>query len=105
MPIWSPLYQWVEIMFVKRISGPRLVKLPDGSVMTRADLPDASTTRWVASRKAAVVKAVRHGLIHSDEALEMYGLSEEELTYWMEASEMHGEIGLKVTRLQQFRQS
>lgn len=105
MPIWSRLFQLVEFMFVKKIRGPRLVKLPDGTVMTRDDLPDASTTRWVASRKAAVVKAVRHGLIHADEAVELYGLSEEELTHWMDTSESHGETGLKVTRLQEFRQS
>lgn len=90
-------------MLLKKINGPRLVKLPDGSLTTRDDLPDADTTRWVASRKAAVVKAVRHGLIHAEEAVERYGLSDEELAHWMEASGVHGENRLKATRIQDFR--
>lgn len=77
--------------------------LPDGSVMTRADLPPAKTKRWVASRKAAVVKAVRYGLLTSDQAIEQYGLSEEELQLWMEAVDNHGEAALKVTQVQKFR--
>jgi len=43
-------------MFLKKVDGPRSVTLPDGSIMTHADLPPASTWRWVASRKAAVVR-------------------------------------------------
>ncbi len=38
-------------MYLKRVDGPRAVTLPDGKVMTRADLPPPDTTRWVASRK------------------------------------------------------
>ena len=38
----------------------------------RADLPPADTRRWVASRKAVVVKAVVYGLITQAEALERY---------------------------------
>ena len=50
-------------MYLKKIDGPRAVTLPDGSIMTRADLPPAETRRWVASRKARVVKAVAFGLL------------------------------------------
>ena len=57
-------------MFLKRVDGPRQVTLPDGSILTRADLPPADTRRWVASRKAIVVKAVVFGLITLAEALE-----------------------------------
>ena len=60
-------------MFLKKIDGPRAVTLPDGMVLTRADLPPAPTRRWVASRKALVVKAVEHGLITRAEALERSG--------------------------------
>ncbi|WP_089883780.1 DUF1153 domain-containing protein [Citreimonas salinaria] len=88
-------------MCLKKTAGPRLVKLLDGSVMTRDDLPDTDTQRWVASRKAAVVNAVRHGLIHAEEAAERY--SDEELAHWMEAWEIHGENALKATRIQHFR--
>lgn len=90
-------------MYLKRSDSPRTVKLPDGSVMTRADLPPQKTTRWVASRKAQVVRAVEAGLIEMDEACEMYGLSEEELTSWRAAMGAHGASALKATALQKYR--
>ena len=72
--------------------------------MTRADLPDKTTSRWVASRKAAVVRAVTYGLITRAEALETYDLSEEEMTAWEDAVSAHGEAALKTTALQRYRQ-
>ena len=63
-------------MFVKKISGPRTVTLPNGSILTVADLPPVNT-RWVASRKETVVLAVTHGILARDEALRRYGLPEE----------------------------
>jgi hypothetical protein len=72
-------------MFLKRVDGPRQVTLPDGSILTRADLPPTDTRRWVASRKAVVVKAVVYGLISEKEALERYALSEEEFSLWRAA--------------------
>ena len=60
-------------MYIKRQKGPVTVKLPDGTVMSRSDLPPLNTVRWVASRKAAVVKAVRFGLVERDEALNYMG--------------------------------
>ncbi|MGI1661808.1 DUF1153 domain-containing protein [Palleronia sp. KMU-117] len=91
-------------MYLKKIDGPRAVTLPDGSVMTRADLPDPDTRRWVASRKAAVLRAVRHGLLTRDEALTTYSLSAEEFDSWQAAVEQHGEVALKSTALQRYRQ-
>ncbi|MEE4119325.1 MAG: DUF1153 domain-containing protein [Paracoccaceae bacterium] len=90
-------------MFIKKIDGPRAVTLPDGSIMTRADLPPDDTRRWVASRKAAVVRAVRYGLITLDEAKSRYGLSEEEFESWANAVAEHGEQALKTTALQRYR--
>lgn len=90
-------------MFVKKSSGPRTVTLPDGRILTMADLPPADT-RWVASRKEIVVLAIRHGLITRDEALRRYGLSPEELDAWEQAVAKHGRKALKVTSLQKFRQ-
>ena len=84
-------------MYLRRIRGPRAVTLPDGRVMTRADLPPAETRRWVASRKAAVVRAVRHGLIDAEEAMARYALSAEELDEWMAAVERGGERALRAT--------
>ena len=91
-------------MYLKKVNGPRAVTLPDGSVMTRADLPDPKTRRWVASRKAAVVRAVDAGLVAAEEVLEMYGLSSEELDMWRQAVLKHGEAALKATALQRYRQ-
>ncbi|MEL6643540.1 MAG: DUF1153 domain-containing protein [Pseudomonadota bacterium] len=91
-------------MYLKKVDGPRAVTLSDGTVMTRADLPDPSTRRWVASRKAAVVRAVEHGLMTKQEALDRYGLSEEEFDSWQSAVAQHGEAALKATSLQRYRQ-
>ncbi|MDC0115865.1 DUF1153 domain-containing protein [Octadecabacter sp.] len=91
-------------MYLKKIDGPRSVKLPNGTVMTRADLPAQETRRWVASRKAVVVKAVAFGLVGRDEAKEMYRLSDDELREWETAVRTHGEVALKATALQKYRQ-
>ena len=91
-------------MFLKKVDGPRAVTLPDGTILTRADLPAPDTIRWVASRKARVVQAVAHGLLPLADALTRYGLSEEEFGLWQAAIDAHGEKGLKVTAIQKFRQ-
>ena len=90
-------------MYLKKIDGPRTVSLPDGTSMTRADLPPAKTRRWVASRKAAVVRAVRYGLLTESEALETYSLSSEEFSSWIRAVDTFGERALKATTIQRFR--
>ena len=91
-------------MFLKKVDGPRAVALPDGTIMTRADLPPTNTRRWVASRKAAIVKGVAYGLIPLTEALKTYGLSEEEFNSWRNAIQAHGETALKATAVQKYRQ-
>ncbi len=91
-------------MFLKKVEGPRAVTLADGSVMTRADLPPVTTRRWVASRKAAVVRGVLYGLITQSEALKRYNLSEEEFSSWVSAVADHGEEALKATAIKRYRQ-
>lgn len=91
-------------MYLKKVDGPRAVSLPDGTVLTRADLPPPATRRWVASRKAAVVRGVLYGLLTQTEALERYSLSEEEFIGWVKAVSDHGEEALKATALQRYRQ-
>lgn len=91
-------------MFLKKIDGPRSVTLPDGTIMTRADLPPQTTRRWVASRKAAVVRAVGAALLTRKEALERYALSSDEFAEWEKAVAEHGEGALKATALQRYRQ-
>jgi hypothetical protein len=91
-------------MFLKKVDGPRAVTLPDGTIMTRADLPPEVTRRWVASRKAAVVRGVLYGLITQSDALRIYGLSEEEFRGWVTAVAEYGEEALKTTHVKKYRQ-
>ncbi|SMC46409.1 DUF1153 domain-containing protein [Primorskyibacter flagellatus] len=91
-------------MFLKKVEGPRTVTLPDGRVMTHADLPPPETRRWVASRKLAVVRAVAYGLLTQDAAKSRYALSDDELHEWVRALAEHGEEALKATAVQRFRQ-
>ena len=91
-------------MYLRKVDGPRAITLPDGSVMTRADLPPPETRRWVASRKAAVVRAVECGLLSRSSALETYALTDEEFASWEQAVATHGVGGLRTTWLQRYRQ-
>jgi hypothetical protein len=91
-------------MYIRRIKGPVAVTLPDGSKLTRSDLPPPSTKRWVARRKAVVVAAVDHGLIEPEEACTLYALSAEELDLWRQAVRLHGAAALRVTAIQKYRQ-
>lgn len=92
-------------MYLKKVEGPRTVTLRDGAIMTRADLPPKETKRWVASRKAAVVRGVAYGLITRKEAIERYRLSDEEFEEWVTAAGRHGLDALKATNTQKYRQS
>jgi Protein of unknown function (DUF1153) len=70
---------------------------------TVTDLPPSDTKRWVARRKAVVVDAVRNGAISLEDACRRYELSIEEFLAWQRAIESHGVAGLRVTRLQIYR--
>ena len=67
------------------------------------ELPPPDTKRWTARRKAAVVQSVRLGLISLEEACLRYDLTVEELFGWQRAVDRHGIPGLRVTRLQIYR--
>jgi Protein of unknown function (DUF1153) len=82
---------------------PKYVVGPDGSPLTLANLPTPGTKRWVASRKAQVVAAVRGGLLSLDEACSRYRLTADEFLSWQESIEKHGLAGLRSTRVQQYR--
>lgn len=90
-------------MYIRKIQGVRVIRLPDGSTLSRADLPPRETRRWVASRKVKVVQAVKYGLISEDEALKTYDLSPDELESWSAAVDTFGEEALKTTQIQRFR--
>jgi hypothetical protein len=70
-----------------------------------AQLPPPNTKRWVVRRKAAVVAAVRAGVITLEEACRRYELSEDEFLAWQRAFEVYGLPGLRTTRIQSYRYS
>lgn len=92
-------------MYLKKTKGPRAIRLPDGQILSQADLPPVNTRRWVASRKLVVVRAVVYGMLSTEEALEMYDLSADEFASWVRALHDHGPAALKATRLHNYRQS
>jgi hypothetical protein len=69
-----------------------------------ADLPlPPDSGRWVVRHKAQIVAAVHKGAITVQEALTRYHLTIEEFLSWQRALEAHGVPGLRVTRLQIYR--
>ncbi|HTT80102.1 MAG TPA: DUF1153 domain-containing protein [Stellaceae bacterium] len=75
----------------------------DAAADALAELPSPDTKRWVVRRKAIVVQAVRSGTISLQEACRRYNLSLEEFVAWQRAIERYGVPGLRVTRLQIYR--
>ncbi len=82
---------------------PSMVVGPLGEPLTLASLPSPTTTRWVVRRKAEVVAAVNGGLLTIDEACERYSLTLEEFASWQRAVDRSGMAGLRVTRVQHYR--
>lgn len=91
-------------MYLRKSNGPAVVTLPCGKRMSRADLPPSDTRRWVASRKALVVRAVGAGLLKEDEACRLYDLSPEEFHTWRDLAGTFGDEALKATQVQKYRQ-
>jgi hypothetical protein len=82
---------------------PREVAGPGGLKITLESLPAPDTRRWVVRRKAEVIAAIRGGLLTAAEACARYRLSPEELELWQESLDRAGVPGLRVTRIQLYR--
>ncbi|MEO6091997.1 MAG: DUF1153 domain-containing protein [Novosphingobium sp.] len=76
---------------------------PLGEPLTLDALPSPETTRWVVRRKAEVVAAVNGGLLTIEEACAHYRLTLEEFASWQRAVDRSGMQGLRVTRIQHYR--
>jgi hypothetical protein len=76
---------------------------PDGRKLTFEDLPPPGTARWVPRKKAAIVAAVRGGLLSLSEAQTRYALTPEEFSSWQDAMDQFGLEGLRATRLRDYR--
>src|SRR5437868_13305972 len=59
--------------------------------------------RWTIRRKAALLEAVRSGMLSLETASQRYALSLEELRTWERDFERYGVYGLRATRLQIYR--
>ena len=82
----------------------KLYNLLDREIASSAiDLPPPDTKRWVTRRKAAIVNAVRNRVISLEEVCRRYELSVEEFLAWECEIDTHGVPGLRVTRLQIYR--
>lgn len=84
--------------------APAYVIGPLGEHLTLNDLPQPSTDRWVARRKAEVVAAVNGGLLTIDDACARYSLTLEELLSWQRAVERNGLAALRITKRQHYRE-
>ena len=82
---------------------PAMVIGPLGEPLTLESLPAPSTTRCVVRRKAEGVAAVNGGLLPIDEVCERYTLTLEEFASWQRAVDRSGMQGLRVTRIQHYR--
>ena len=74
----------------------------DGSI-TLDMLPSSAATRWVTSRKAQLIAAIRSGVITVEEASRRYCLTIDELGEWQASFDRHGKRGLRTTFTQQYR--
>lgn len=77
---------------------------PLGEPLTLESLPAPDTQHWVIRRKAEVVAAVGGGLLSIEEVCERYDLSLDEFMFWRRAVERSGMYGLRVTRLQLYKE-
>jgi len=59
-----------------------------------SELPPTRTRRWTFRRKAALLQALRSGIITFEQACDQYALSIEELRAWERDFERHGLYGL-----------
>jgi hypothetical protein len=85
----------------------RLNVRPDPSYIETPGLrlPPPGAKRWWPHRKAAVVAAVRDGILSLDEACERYQLSVEEYLTWKHGIDLFGLAGLRLDGAQKRRKA
>lgn len=97
------MQQFSKISGVKIMPNNVAVRLADGTIISISDLPEHSTTRWVASNKSAVVRVFMAGLVSEVDILDRYQLSREEFQSWIKRYIAGGKNALKATKLQEHR--
>ena len=66
---------------------------------SETELPPRNTRRWTFRRKAAVLQALRNGVLTPEQAVERYALTVEEIRAWERAFERDGVYGLRALRV------
>ena len=64
---------------------------------------DPIAIRWTSARKMVVVEAICSSRLSRDDALTVFGLSDEELRSWEARCLAYGAKGLRATRFQDYR--
>jgi len=98
----EPAFSRADMAGDKTTAAPQAAAV-ESSPRSLDHLPPPGTKRWVIRRKAAVVGAVRNGLLTLEDACKRYNLSVEEFLSWQRLIERHGLPGLRATRLQDYR--
>jgi transposase-like protein len=62
-----------------------------------------TTTRYTAKRKAAILADVHNGKVTAQEACEQHNITREEFDSWAASLARTGQQGLRITRLQHYR--
>ncbi|MBB4860899.1 hypothetical protein HNO88_004245 [Novosphingobium chloroacetimidivorans] len=88
---------------VQPMLADKTVTGPLGEKMTARQLPPATTSRWVARRKAEVVAAIDGGLLSVAAACSRYNLTLEELGSWRRHYKDEGMKGLQQSSIQKHR--
>jgi hypothetical protein len=68
-------------------------------------LPAPDTVRWVASRKATLVRGVQAGLLSLEDACSRYSITVDEFLVWQNRLARHGDRGLRVGAFRDIRNS
>ena len=89
---------------LKRNAGRAVSVMGPLGPLTPEDLPSSGTTYWVSRRKAEVLAAIDGGMLSIEEACARYRLSLEELASWRRSIDRAGIPGLRITRLQDYRE-
>jgi uncharacterized protein DUF1153 len=71
--------------------------------MTGVGAPPPPPKRWVPSRKAEILAAVRNGALTLEDACKRYTMSVEEFLEWKQNVEDYGLASLRVIRAQKRR--
>jgi Protein of unknown function (DUF1153) len=66
---------------------------------SETELPPQNTRRWTFRRKAAVLQALRNGVLTFGQAVERYALTVEGIRAWERAFEREGVYGLRALRV------